>query len=85
MAEPCYPRSDYLSGCGWHDWRDDFRIDCFYYTEDKDMGATVPWCKSKIMICEPQQCNGCQNFISKAEVHDVVSHILEERMTDNGN
>lgn len=84
MAEPCYPCSGFLSGCGLHDWRDDFRTDCFYFVEDKDMGAIIPWCTSKKTICEPHQCNGCQDFISKEEVRDVVSHILEERRADNG-
>ena len=84
MAEPCYPCSGFLSGCGWRDWRDDLRTDCFFYTEDKDMGATIPWCTSKKTVCGLQQCNGCQDFISKAEVRDIVSHVLEERRANNG-
>lgn len=66
------------------DWREDFKTDCYFYTEDHDMGATIPWCTSKKAICEPHQCNGCQDFISKAEVNDIVSHIVEERRADNG-
>ena len=84
MDEPHYPCSGFLSDCVFRDWRDDFRTDCFYYIEDEDMGATIPWCSSNKTICKPHQCDGCRDFISKAEVHDVVSHILEEKRGDNG-
>lgn len=85
MAELCYPCSSFLSGCGRHDWRDDFKTDCFHYTEDHDMGATIPWCGHTHTVIERKKCDNCKHYISKADVYEFASHILEERRADDGN
>ena len=77
---PCIPRFT----CGCKDWREDFKTDCFYYSEDIDMGAIIPWCSHEHTTLEAMECNGCKNYISKREVYEVASQILEERRESNG-
>lgn len=64
------------------DWREDFKTDCYFYTEDHDMGATIPWCSRDHKIIERQKCNGCKGYIAKSEIYKVALQIIEEREKD---
>lgn len=47
------------------------REDCYYYTEDMDMGAIIKTCllQGTFGSCP---CNGCDKFISKYDVFKIV-------------
>ena len=78
----CYKSANnytYKCGCGINDWRDDFRTDCYFYAEDKDMGATIPWCCKLHKVIEPRDCGkDCKFFISKHDVNEMVNERMPE-------
>lgn len=69
-----------MFGCNFRDWREDFRSDCYYYSEDKDMGATIPWCCKIHKVIEPKDCKkDCIFYVSKDYVTKIVDRITTER------
>ena len=73
-----YPVAPKAGGCRdpWRDWREDYKTDCFFYTEDKDMGATIPWC-SKQGLPEPK-CMICGSYCSRKTARELVEKYLKE-------
>ena len=61
-------------------WRENVKTDCYFYTEEQDMNATIPWCSRSHKIIEQQECNGCKSYITKSEINRIASQIVEERM-----
>ena len=63
----------------WHDWRDNYATDCYYYSEDKDMGASIPWCSHKHCIPEDGDCSkNCKRYICTEEVTAIINRRFEE-------
>lgn len=77
---PVYPVFDTWPSCFTKDWREDFCTDCYFYEEDKDMGASIPWCCKQHKILEVGDCLGtCKFYISNARVSVLVQKALLER------
>lgn len=55
------------------------REDCFYYTEEMDMGAIIQSCALHKGIGKCH-CNGCDMYISNA---DVFKDFIKERINEN--
>jgi len=74
------------SGCGLRDWREDYKTDCYFFVEDIDMGARIPWCSYDHKIIQHSECDKCKNYIQKRTVYEMVCGVLEMRGgAQNGN
>ena len=66
-------------GCGYHS---DYKDDCYFYKEEHDMGARIPWCGYEVR-CEFRPLNecpkDCPNYISKSEAFSIVSKYVKEK------
>ena len=52
-----------------------FRRDCFWYDEEKDMGATLSFCefhKQGIEPIEPELCYKCPKYLSSKDARDFI-------------
>lgn len=53
---------------------------CYWYDEDKDMGATIPYCRLKGLYGSQEfdeQVGECKDFISEYEVDEIVKGLSE--------
>ena len=49
--------------------------DCFWYSEDIDMGAIIPFCSKKSDYLGRRDCYRCKFYISKSSVRELVNAI----------
>lgn len=48
--------------------RDEIKEDCYWYEEEQDMGARLPWCKLKPLSygpITPSDCKDCKDYHCK--------------------
>lgn len=58
------------------------KVDCFFYTEDMDMGARIPVCM-RIGLYEKFCCDKCRYFITKRAAKEIVlQHIIRRHKND---
>ena len=56
-----------------------FEKSCYFYDEDKDMGATIPWCCYKNKI-DPEDCNKkCKYYFPEQKVFNLIKEMVENR------
>lgn len=63
-------------GCGCSMQRTEKR-DCFFYHEEKDMGATVPCC-SYFNTYSECPCDGCKKYIEMSKVFSIVKGVVDK-------
>ena len=70
--------SNYVcGGCGYYS---DYKEDCYFYNEEHDMGARVPWCGYDRAFKMLNECpENCGHYIPKKNVHGLVRDLLEKR------
>ena len=54
---PAYP-------CNFHDRRKKVKEECYWYDEERDMGASVPYCKKKGTY-PLDNCEECRDYIDR--------------------
>ena len=52
-------------------YSEETKEDCFYYREEKQMGATIPCC-SKHSGLGNCPCENCDKYLSKADAYRIV-------------
>lgn len=58
-----------------------YQRDCYYFSEEQDMGAHIPCCDriSGIEGYEPKNCNkDCPYYISRSKARDLIDKYVEE-------
>jgi len=56
----------------WCDWRENYATDCYFYSEDKDMGASIPWCSYAHCILEDGDCSkSCKRYICGSAMREA--------------
>ena len=80
---PAYPVFKSYCGCSVKEPK--YMRDCYYFYEEPDMGAHIPFCtKSAIDVYDPPNCNkNCPHYISNAEVRKMVKEKQTERTVWN--
>lgn len=69
-------------GCGC-DYYSDYKTDCYFYNEEHDMGARIPWCGYESDIKPLNKCpDDCKNYIEKREVYTIVKNHVKEKNRD---
>ena len=53
--------------------------DCFWYSEDIDMGAIIPFCSKKSDYLGRRDCYRCKFYISKSSVRELVNAIQSDQ------
>lgn len=53
-------------------------MNCFFYDEDMDMGARIPFC-SLAGLYERFKCEGCEYCVSREKVKELVEKHIKER------
>ena len=52
---------------------------CYFYDEDIDMGARIPWCSYKSTV-DPENCNkNCKYYFYRKKVFNLIKEIVENR------
>lgn len=65
-------------GCGCTPEQPERKEDCYFYEEDNDMGARIPFCTYHGGYGECP-CKGCDKYISKANARKIImEHIKNE-------
>ena len=71
-----YPYVSYYGRCNCGCYIENNRKeDCYFYVEDHDMGATIPWCCKKHCVIE--SCEGCSFYISKSDADKIINEHFE--------
>lgn len=67
-----------MTECGYY-LGDQRKRDCFFYSEEHDMGATIPWCSiiNKDQPLEKGDCFGCKYYCNH-EVQRFLSMPIKE-------
>lgn len=68
----------YLYGCGinYHNGK---REDCYFYHEEKDMGATVPCCTYFGGYGNCPCSNDCEKFVGKYDISKIAVEYVDNR------
>lgn len=53
--------------------------DCFWYSEDIDMGAIIPFCSKKSKYMGRRDCYRCKFYISRSSVRELVNAIQSDQ------
>ena len=58
-----------------------FQEDCYFYEEEQDMGAHIPWCNKKGER-EPKDCDKekCPYYISKRKANETILAYTEQKV-----
>lgn len=59
-------------------WRDSYKTDCYFYVEDIDMGAHIPWCTYHHQIISSGECAVCDKYCSGECARRIVLASIEE-------
>lgn len=64
-------------GCSW----DTKKTDCYFYSEEKDMGANISSCDyyMRLGYCP---CDFCDKYIKKTDVYSIVRKMLDGGVND---
>ena len=65
-------------GCG-SDYQDKYKKDCYFYNEEHDMGATIPFCGYQSYASWVCPCKDCKHYLSKDTVHDLVMDYIKNK------
>lgn len=60
-----------------------YRADCYYHYEEHQMGATIDCCFKKGKCLGDCPCEGCDSYISKAEVSKIIAEYHRKRQTES--
>lgn len=58
-----------------------FKRDCFWYSEEPDMGATLSFCechKNGLEPIEPGLCYKCPKYLNSSDAHEFVRKNYKE-------
>ena len=83
IPEPKYVPYTGIFGCGINYQR--CKEDCYWYREEIDMGAHIPYCtcKTKFSI-EPDDCKDCEQYHSKYHPTnaDTIRAMSDEKLAE---
>jgi hypothetical protein len=65
----------YSCGC---DKQPDYKQDCYFYSEDHDMGATIRCCTYSKIVYGECPCKGCNYYLSKSDADKIVRKELSK-------
>lgn len=71
-----YPFNTFYCGCGIRETQ--YKEDCYFYHEVRDMCAIIPTCNyySRLGYCP---CNNCEKYFKKSETYETIKNIVDER------
>lgn len=64
--------------CGCDAIRNQYKEDCYFYIEVKDMAANIPTCDyyTQLGYCP---CNECKKYVKRSEVYKIVRKFADEK------
>lgn len=64
-------------------WREYYQTDCYFYSEDNDMGAIIPWCSSRHCVLNDGDCNkDCKDYIIHPEIMKLIAKSKMKKDTE---
>lgn len=80
IKEIKYPCGQYRTyGCGLDLNSPKYKVDCYFYGETQDMGATIVYCTQSEIAWGYCPCDKCGKYISNAEASKIIRTYVEER------
>lgn len=64
------------------DWRNEHKTNCYFYSEDQDMGASIPCCRFGGRKYGECPCQTCPFYFPKSKADQIIrEHVLKEKTT----
>jgi hypothetical protein len=62
-----------------------YKTDCYFYNEDRDMGAIISTCSydPNNWIWGECKCFNCQNYLSKKEANKIIRNYFNKEVNNN--
>lgn len=80
IPPPVYPFSTFPSFCGCSMVQQkEHKKDCYFFHEDHDMGATIPFCSYHKGALGDCPCKDCENYLSNSDAHKIIMDAIKER------
>lgn len=78
-TQPAYPI--FMSFCECTPREPEYARDCYYFSEEADMGAHIPCCDALEKFgYEPKGCNSkCKHYISNKEVRRIIDEKIRDK------
>jgi len=73
---PCEPYPTY--GCGLDFNQPKYKEDCYFYGEEKDMGAIIRYCSHSEIKWGCCPCEGCDKYISNIEARKYIEDVIRK-------
>ena len=72
----------YIAGCDLahtdsKKWYEKHNTDCYFYSEEQDMHASIPCCGYHHYFYEDFDCSGCHAYVMKATVSKLVRSLVD--------
>lgn len=80
IPKPSFPT---FNACCCGGQEEKYKRDCYFYHEDFDMGATIPYCTYDNKGFGHCSCKDCDHFLDKAEANKIVRADIEEKESKN--
>lgn len=73
----CLMSRDYRIQCAIGDLKQEYKTDCYFYEEVRDMAAHIPTCNyhGKLGYCK---CKDCPKYISRKEAFKMVREKVDK-------
>ena len=63
--------------CDNKKWYEKHKTECYFYSEEQDMHASIPCCGYHHYFYEDFDCNGCRAYVPKATVSTLIRSLVD--------
>lgn len=63
--------------CDTKKWYEKYKTECYFYSEEQDMHATIPCCDYHKYYYEDFDCSGCHAYIPNKTVFKYIKSLVD--------